>query len=61
MILLKANEEIPDPEIMAALNVSRPCVVRIHISFLNEGIERALKEDLQPGQKGRLDERAEAM
>lgn len=60
MILLKANEGLSDPEIMAALNVSRPCVERIRKRFVADGIERALKEDPRPGQKRRLDGRAEA-
>jgi hypothetical protein len=29
MILLKANEGLTDPQIMAALKVSRPCMERI--------------------------------
>jgi len=60
MILLKANEGLSDPEIMAALNVSRPCVERIGKRFVADGIERALNEDPRPGQKRRLDGRAEA-
>jgi transposase len=60
MILLKADEGSSDPEIMAALNVSRPCVERIRKRFVSEGIERALNEDPRPGQKSKLDGRAEA-
>ena len=60
MILLKADEGLSDPEIMAALNVSRPCVERIRKRFVADGIERALNEDPRPGQKRRLDGRAEA-
>ena len=37
MILLKANEGLSDPEIMAALNVSRPCVERIRKRFVKMG------------------------
>jgi transposase len=60
MILLKANEGLADPQIMAALNVSRPCVERIRKRFVADGIERALNEDPRPGQKRKLDGRAEA-
>jgi transposase len=60
MILLKANEGFSDPQIMAALNVSRPCVERIRKRFVADGIERALNEDPRPGQKRKLDGRAEA-
>jgi len=46
---------------MAALNVSRPCVERIRKRFVEDGIERALEEDPRPGQKRKLDGRAEAV
>ncbi len=60
MILLKANEGFSDPQIMTALNVSRPCVERIRKRFVADGVERALNEDPRPGQKRKLDGRAEA-
>ena len=60
MILLKGDEGLTDPQIMAALNVSRPCVERIRKRFVEDGIERALEEDPRPGQKRKLDGRAEA-
>ena len=60
MILLKADEGLSDPQIMAALNVSRPCVERIRKRFVTDGLERALNEDLRPGQRRKLDGRAEA-
>jgi len=60
MILLKANEGLSDPQIMAALNVSRPCVERIRKRFVADGMERAMNEDPRPGQKRKLDGRAEA-
>lgn len=60
MILLKADEGLSDPQIMAALNVSRPCVERIRKRFVVDGMERALNEDPRPGQKRKLDGRAEA-
>lgn len=61
MILLKADEGLSDPQIMAALNISRPCVERIRKRFVDDGIERALEEDPRPGQKRKLDGRAEAI
>jgi transposase len=60
MILLKANEGLSDPKIMAALNVSRPCVERIRKRFVLGGMEKALNEDPRPGQRRKLDGRAEA-
>lgn len=60
MILLKANEGFSDPQIMSALNVSPPCVERIRKRFVLGGMEKALNEDPRPGQKRKLDGRAEA-
>jgi transposase len=60
MILLKADEGLTDQQIMAALNVSRPCVERIRKRFVADGMDRALNEDPRPGQKRKLDGRAEA-
>ncbi len=60
MILLKAHEGMSDPQIMAALNVSRPCVERIRKRFVLGGMEKALNEDPRPGQRRKLDGRAEA-
>lgn len=60
MILLKADEGLTDQQIIAALNVSRPCVERIRKRFVVDGMERALNEDPRPGQKRKLDGRAEA-
>jgi transposase len=60
MILLKADEGLTDQQIMAALNVSRPCVERTRKRFVADGMERALNEDPRPGQKRKLDGRAEA-
>jgi len=60
MILLQADEGLTDQQIMAAVNVSRPCVERIRKRFVVDGIERALSEDPRPGQKRKLDGRAEA-
>jgi transposase len=60
MILLKAQEGLSDPQIMSALNVSRPCVERIRKRYVNGGLEKALREDPRPGQKRKLDGRGEA-
>jgi transposase len=60
MILLKADEGLTDEQIVAALNVSRPCVERIRKRYVSDGIERALNEDPRPGQRRKLDGRAEA-
>ncbi len=60
MILLKANDGFSDPQIMSALNVSRPCVERIRKRFVMGGMEKALNEDPRPGQRRKLDGRAEA-
>jgi transposase len=60
MILLEANNGMSDPQIMSALNVSRPCVERLRKRFVLGGLEKALNEDPRPGQKRKLDGRAEA-
>lgn len=59
MILLKANEGLSDPQIMAAFNVSRPCVERLRRRYVEGGLERALNESPRPGQRRKLDGRAE--
>jgi len=60
MILLKADEGLTDPQIMAALNVSRPTVERIRKRYVEGGLEKALNEDPRPGQRRKLDGRGEA-
>ncbi len=60
MILLKANEGLSDPQIMSALNVSRPCVERIRKRFVLGGLQKALNEDPRPGQRRKFDGRGEA-
>jgi transposase len=60
MILLKADEGLSDPQIMAAVNVSRPTVERIRKRYVLGGLEKGLNEDPRPGQKRKLDGRAEA-
>lgn len=61
MILLKANEGLSDPQVMAALNVSRPSVERTRKRFVLGGLEKALEEDPRPGQRRKLDGRSEAI
>ncbi len=60
MVLLKADEGFSDPQIMAALNVSRPSVERIRKRYVTGGLEKALHEDPRPGQQRKLDGRGEA-
>ncbi len=60
LILLKADEGLSDPAIMAALNVSRPCVERTRKRLVKGGLAKALNEDPRPGQKRKLDGRGEA-
>lgn len=60
MILLKADEGLSDPQIMTAVNVSRPTVERIRKRYVLGGLEKALNEDPRPGQKRKLDGRDEA-
>jgi methylphosphotriester-DNA--protein-cysteine methyltransferase len=60
MVLLKANEGLTDVQIMAAINVSHPCVERIRKRFVEGGLERALNKDPRPGQRCKLDGRGEA-
>jgi len=40
MILLKADEGLSEPQIMTALNVSRPCVERIRKRFVCQAVWR---------------------
>lgn len=61
MILLKADEGMSDPQIMAAVSVSRPTVERIRKRFIEGGLEKALNEDPRPGQARKLDGRGEAV
>jgi len=61
MILLKADEGLSDPQIMAAVDVSRPCVERIRKRYVTGGLERALNEDPRPGKQRKLDGRGEAI
>jgi transposase len=60
LLLLKADEGLSDPQIMAAIDVSRPTVERIRKRFVAGGLEQALNEDPRPGQRRKLDGRGEA-
>ena len=60
LALLKADERQTDGRIAEALSISRRTVIRIRNRFCEEGLERALIERARPGQKRKLDERAEA-
>jgi transposase len=59
-ILLKADAGLKDAEIMAALDVSRPCVERVRKRLVEGGLPRALNEDPRPGQQRKLDGKQEA-
>ena len=59
-ILLKADEGLKDKEIVAALNTSRCTVERIRRRFVEGNIGKALNDDPRPGQRTKLDEKAEA-
>ena len=59
-ILLKADENWKDKDIIAALNTSRSTVERIRKRYVEGGLDRALNEDPRPGAKRKLDGRAEA-
>ena len=59
-ILLKADENWKDREIMAALNTSRPTVERTRKRYVVGGLEKGLNEDPRPGARKKLDGRAEA-
>src|SRR5712691_3768851 len=59
-ILLKAAEGWRDEAIMIALSVSRSTVERTRRRFVEGGLERGLNEDKRPGQRRKLDGRAEA-
>jgi transposase len=57
-ILLKADEgSLTDEGIAAALNVGYATVGRVRQRFVEEGMERALKEGARSGARPKLDER----
>jgi len=59
-ILLKADENWKDKDIIAALNTSRSTVERIRKRYVEGGLDKALNEEPRPGAKRKLDGRAEA-
>ena len=56
-ILLKADEGMTDDDIAAVLNVGYATVGRVRQRFVEEGLERALKEGPRSGAPSKLDER----
>lgn len=60
MILLKADEGWEDEAIIQALNTNRSTVERTRKRFVEGGLDHALNEDPRPGQRVKLDSRAEA-
>lgn len=59
-VLLKADAGLSDPAIMAALDISRPCVERIRQRFAAGRLQQALYDAPRPGAKRRLDGKQEA-
>lgn len=56
-ILLKADEDMTDEAVAAALNVGYATVGRVRQRFVEAGLERALKDGPHLGAKPKLDER----
>lgn len=59
-ILLKAALGWRDEDIILALDCSRSTVERTRRRFVEGGLEKALNEDVRPGQRRKLDGRGEA-
>jgi transposase len=59
-ILLKADEDWKDKDIIEALNTSRSTVERSRKRYVEGGLEKALNDDPRPGARRKLDGRAEA-
>ena len=59
-ILLKADEGWKDADIIEALNTSRSTVERTRKRLVEGGLDKALNDDPRPGQRIKLDGRAEA-
>jgi transposase len=59
-ILLKANEELSDEQIVQALDVGIATIGRVRRRFVEEGLERALTDKPRPGQARKLDGKQEA-
>jgi len=59
-ILLKADEGWKDADIINALNTSRSTVERTRKRLVEDGLDKALNEDPRPGQRVKLEGKAEA-
>lgn len=59
-ILLKADEGWKDADIIKALNTSRSTVERTRKRLVEDGLDKALNEDPRPGQRVKLEGKAEA-
>lgn len=59
-ILLKADEGWKDADIIKALNTNRSTVERTRKRLVEGGLDKALNEDPRPGQRVKLDCKAEA-
>jgi len=59
-ILLKADEDWKDEQIVVALDTAVTTVERIRKRFVEGGLAKALKDDPRPGAKRKLDGRGEA-
>jgi len=59
-ILLKADEGWKDADIIEALNTNRSTVERTRKRLVEGGVDKALNEDPRPGQRVKLDGKAEA-
>jgi len=59
-ILLKADEGGKDADIIQALNTNRSTVERTRKRLVEGGLDKALNEDPRPGQRPKLDAKAEA-
>jgi len=59
-VLLKADEGYTDEAVATALEVGTATVSRIRQRFVEEGLERALRERPRPGQRRRLNGKQEA-
>ena len=59
-ILLKADEGWKDEDIIKALNTNRSTVERTRKRWVEGGLDKALNEDPRPGQRPKLDGKAEA-
>ena len=60
LVLLKADEGLPDRDIASGLLISASTVGRVRTRFVKEGLDSALNERPRPGQKRKLDGRQEA-